>query len=150
MIQTQNTGALYKRKSTSNWPLKRQMRHLQKNLQNRLLITSVSINFCRLWNSDKWYRTRNWKQPYLWLRNVGDQERFYWNDVTGSRFEILLMVHTKRPFSGKEIFLCCQEVLKGRNIDETMRLFNLWVNNTIRISSTKIRLCHMSATSTTK
>lgn len=151
MMQTHNTGTLYKRKFTANWPLKRQMRHLQKNLQNRLLITSVSINFCRLWNSDKWHRTRNWKQPYLWLRNVGDQERFYWNDVTGSRFEDLINGAYKKTIQWKRnIFMLPGSSQGKKYIDETMCLFNLWVNNTIRINSTKSRLCHMSATSTTE
>lgn len=81
---------------------------------------------------------------------LGTKKGFTGTMLPDQGLKILLMVHTKRPFSGKEIFLCCQEVLKGRNIDETMRLFNLWVNNTIRISSTKSRLCHMSAISTTK
>lgn len=38
--------------------------------------------------------------------NDGDQKRFHWSEVTESRFEALINVHTKQSLNGKEIYLC--------------------------------------------
>lgn len=42
------------------------------------------------------------------MLDYGDHERFYFNEVARSKFEVfLLMMHRKIPFKGKEIHLYC-------------------------------------------
>ena len=60
-----------------------------------------------------------------------ETKRFYWNDVAGSRFEDLINDAYKKTIRWeRNIFMLPTGSSGKKFIDETTRLFDLWVNNT--------------------
>ena len=94
------------------------------------------LNFCRRGNSDL---QQTVFKPEVWNNhgydegyNDGGQERFCWNEVAGSRFDALIHDAYERIIQWKRnIFMLPTSASGKRYIDETMRLFSLWVNNTL-------------------
>ena len=63
--------------------------------------------------------------------NDGNQERFYWNELTGSRFHTLIHDAYKKTIQWKRNMFILPTGASGKEyINETMHLFNLWVYNT--------------------
>ena len=40
--------------------------------------------------------------------------------------KLLFIMHTRRSFSGTEIYLCCQQLLLGRNISMKPRVISIY------------------------
>ena len=95
------------------------------------------LNFCRRRNSDLEQTViepevrGNHSYDYGEGHSDGDQERFYWNKVAGSRFEALIHDAYEKIIQWKRnIFMLPTGASGMKYINETTRLFNLWVNNT--------------------
>ena len=113
----------------------RQIRHLQKNLHNKPWISSASklLPTSKWWSAKNCYRTEvrsNHSYDYEERHSDGDHERFSRNEVAGSRFEALIHDAYEKIIQWKRnIFMLPTGASGKKYIDETTRLFNLWINN---------------------
>ena len=93
------------------------------------------LNFCRRRNNDG-QQTNN--EPDVLIANDDterpnnqEQERFYWNEIPGSRFEVLINdAYEKITQWRRNLFMLPTGASGKKYIEETTRLIDLWVNNT--------------------
>ena len=122
MEQTQNTNARAADENSSQT----NQQNVRYTICGRNFKTNRGLlqhlNFWRRQNSElqqtvtKPEVQSNHNYDYCEGHSDGYQERLYWNEVVDQGLQLFFMMHTKRSLSGKEIFLCCQHVLLGRNI----------------------------------
>ena len=92
------------------------------------------LNFCRRRNNDGHHTN----EPAVAITTDNsdrhhdqDQESFYWNEIPGSRFEVLINdAYEKITQWRRNLFLLPTGSSGKKYIEETTRLINLWVNST--------------------
>lgn len=100
-----------------------------RNFQNKPRITSV-CNYCQPRKSNVQQTVIEPEVPNNHSYDKGhsdvDQERFYWNEVAGSRFEALVHDAFEKVTQWKRNIFILPTVASGKKyIDKTTRIFNL-------------------------